>query len=101
MNTTGRKLIGSAGHQSFEIEARSAKALSLPADAPQKLEWIFWTASRQEKPLYSSLWQRHPDGRTLIFITESTDQRGDLAIKAILETGEPDAPVEEPPAIPK
>lgn len=101
MNTTGKKLIGSAGHQTFELEPRSAKALPFPGDAPQKLEWIFWNATRKEKPLYSSLWQHHPDGRTLIFITESAEQRGDLAIKAILETGEPDTPEEEPPAIPK
>ncbi len=101
MNTTGKKLIGSMGKKSFELPGYSTKRLSPPADTIEKLEWIFWNGSRKVKPLYSSLWQHRPAGRTLIIITESIEQRGALAIKAVHDIEDPAELKVEPPSIPK
>lgn len=101
INSTGKKLIGNVDKLSFELEAHSKKHVPSPADTAQKLEWLFWNGSRKEKPLYSSQWNHRPDGRSIIFITESGEQRGALAIKAIQDIGEPAKPKEESPPLPK
>lgn len=101
INSTGKKLIGSAEKLSFELEAHSKKHLPSPADTIQKLEWIFWNDSRKKKPLYSSLWSHRPDGRTIILITDSEEQRDALTIKAIQDIGESAKPKEESPPFPK
>lgn len=101
MNTTGKSLIGSMGKKSFELQEHSTKCLPPPADTMEKLEWRFWNGSRKAKPLYSSLWQHRADGRTLIIISDSIEQRGALAIKAIQDPVDPDNPKKELPLIPK
>ncbi|MEY4483674.1 MAG: hypothetical protein RL693_1126 [Verrucomicrobiota bacterium] len=101
INTTGKKLIGRSGKQSFEVPAHSSKPLPTPSDASQKLEWFFWNEAHKDKPLYSSVWQHRSDSRTLVFITDSDEQRGALAIKAIQDIGVPATPKEEAPPIPK
>ncbi|CAN5915403.1 hypothetical protein BH11VER1_BH11VER1_17990 [soil metagenome] len=101
MNTTGKNLIGSMGKKSFELPAHATKSLLPPEDTAENLEWLFWNELRKEKPLYSSIWQHRPDGRTLIIITESTEQREALSIKAVQDTVHPVRVKIEPPSIPR
>lgn len=101
VNSTGKKLIGSVDTVSFELEPRSQQALKSPADKEQNLDWRFWNETKKDRPLYSSVWNHRPDGRSIIFVTDSTDQRSALTVRAIQETGEPAKPKVEPPPLPK
>lgn len=100
-NSTSKNLIATINKQSFELAAHSTKSLASPSDSTQKIEWLLWNETHKDKPIYSSLWQHRPDSRTIIFITESEEQRGSLSVKAIQDIGEPTKPKEESPPLPK
>lgn len=101
VNTTSKKMIGAVDTTAFELEPRSHRAIKSPADKEQNLEWRFWKETKKERPIYSSVWNHRPGGRSIIFITDSTDQRSALTVRAIQEDGAPAMPKVEPPPVPR
>ena len=86
INFTNRSFVAYAGSKSqrFELNPNRLSATIAPGGAKRNLQWlIYGNASGAEELVFSSQWLHRPDYRSLIFVTESTNQRGAINVKGI------------------
>ncbi len=88
INFTGRNLLAFAGskNQRHELRSNRASATISPGGSKRNLQWLIYDNPGTEgKPVFSAQWLHRPNYRSLIFITESTNQRGAINVKSIDE----------------
>ncbi len=86
INFTNRPFVAFAGSQTqrHELAANRASGTIAPGGAKRNLQWIIFDAAKTDgKPVFSAQWLHRPDHRSLVFITESRNQRGAINVKTI------------------
>jgi hypothetical protein len=88
INFTNRSLVTYAGskNQRHEIKSNRASSTISPGGSKRNILWLIYDNPQTKgKPIFSAQWLHRPNYRSLIFITESTNQRGAINVKSIDE----------------
>lgn len=88
INFTNRNLVAYAGSKTQRLELKSNRASETisPGGSKRNLQWLIYDSPQTDgKPIFSAQWLHRPNYRSLIFVTESKNQRGAINVKSIDE----------------